>query len=97
MVLHESGIQPLLELVAADPKIDWLRIVLHVGQCQLIEGRCRRVLEGERPENGLTRFIANSTRGVVHHISAGTKVVPAARPGERVGKLYLVAKQVRES
>ena len=51
IILHEPAQEPLRQVVAADPVVDRLRVVLHVGQCQLVEGRCRRVLERERAED----------------------------------------------
>ena len=54
-VLHEPGVQPLLQLVAADAEVDRLRVLLHVGQRQLIERRGGGGLERERAEDAPCR------------------------------------------
>src|SRR6185436_16975353 len=36
-VLHKSGDQPLTQFIVANSEIDWLRVILHIGQRQLIE------------------------------------------------------------
>ena len=60
-ILHESGVQPLRQLVGADPEIDGLRVVLHVSQCQLIKRQSGSVLEGKCSENRESGLIAGAT------------------------------------
>src|SRR5437867_4063244 len=93
-VLHESGREPLLQLVAADSEVDGLRVLLHVGQCQLTEGRGRRVIKRERPEDRGTGLAARAAAGVMDETSAEAQVVPAARPRQRIRELRLVAKDI---
>ena len=51
-VLHETGVKPLAQLVAADSVVDRLRVLLHVVQGQLVERRSGGALEGEGAEDG---------------------------------------------
>ena len=57
-VLRERHRHPLLQLVAGDAVADRLRVLLHVGQRQLIERRRRRAEERERAEHGLAGLAA---------------------------------------
>ena len=93
-VLHEPGIEPLRQLVAADPEVDRLRVVLHVGQRQLIEGRGRRVHERERAEDRGAGLAARAAGGVMDHAAAEAEVVLAVRPRQRVRELRLVTEEV---
>src|ERR1044072_5191323 len=69
-ILHESGNQPLLELVAVDAEIYRLCVILYVSQRQLTEGGCGSVLEGKRTQDCRTRLATSSTRGVMDHAPA---------------------------
>ena len=93
-VLHEPAVEPLLQVVAADPEVDRLRVLLHVGQRQLIEGRRGRVLERERAEHRGAGLAARAAGGVMDHAAAEADVVLAARPRQRVRELRLVAEEV---
>src|SRR5262249_50202654 len=57
-VLHEESIEPLLQDIVADAEIDGLRILLDVGECQLVERSRGGALKGERAENRRARFAA---------------------------------------
>src|SRR6185436_10111811 len=96
-VLDKSGQEPLRQLVATDPKVDRLGVVLHICQRQLTEGRSGGVLEGECAEYRGAGFAAGPARSMMDHASAKTKIVSAERPGQRVRELPLVTKYVRRS
>src|SRR5262245_51854698 len=91
-VLHEAGIKPLRQFVTADSEVDRLRVVLHVGQCQLVEGRGGRIAEGERAEDRRAWLAARAARGVMNQADTETEVMLAKRPRQRVRKLRLVTK-----
>src|ERR1044071_2717462 len=84
VVLHKPCNEPLRQLVAADPEVDRLRVILHVGQGQLIKWRRRGVLERERAEYGGAGLAARAARSMADHTAADAEVVLADRPGERV-------------
>src|SRR5262249_15360673 len=50
-VLHERGVEVLRQFVTIHAEIDRLRVLLHVGERELIERLRRRVLERERAED----------------------------------------------
>ena len=91
-----AAVEPLLQLVAADAEIDGLRVLLHVGQRQLIEGRGGGVLERERAQHRGAGLAAGAARGVMDHAAAEAHVVLAVRPRQRVGELRLVAIEIGE-
>src|SRR5262249_6160517 len=77
-ILHEEGVQPLLQCVRADPEIDRLRVLLHVVECELIERSCRCVLDCKRAEHGSSRFASESAGRVMHQARAKAQVMAAA-------------------
>src|SRR6185503_1413515 len=79
-VLREHADEPLIELVAADAEADWLRVVLHLRQRQLIERRRRGVEECKRAEHRGAGLAAGAARVVAGSSAAETKIVFAARP-----------------
>src|SRR4051812_38588825 len=94
VVLNEKCVEPLWQLVAADPEVDRLRVVLHVGKCELTKRSRRCVAERERAEDRSAGFTAGAAGGVVDHATAETQVVFACRPRQRVGKLHLVSPKI---
>lgn len=60
-VLHEKGIQPLLEQVRGHSEADRLRVLLNVGERQLIQRSSRRISEGERTQDRGARLAAESS------------------------------------
>src|SRR5215813_9106805 len=93
-VLHESGQQPLRQIVAADAKVDRLLVVLHVVKGQLIQWRGRRVLECKRAQDRCAGFAASASGSVTDHTAAEAQVVFAERPRDRVGKLKLMTPEI---
>src|SRR5262245_8542841 len=96
-VLNEAGQKPLRQLIAADPKIDWLRVVLHVRKRQLAEGRRRRALERECAEDCRARLASGASGGVMDHAPTEAQIVLAKRPGQRIRELNLVTEDVGRS
>src|SRR6185436_12876467 len=94
VVLYEACQEPLRQLIAADAEVDRLCVILHVGQCQLAEGRRRCATESEGAEYGSAGLTARAARGVMDHTSAKSQVVFAKRPRQGVRKLHLMAKDV---
>src|SRR5215212_404132 len=93
-VLHEHGVEPLRQVVAADAEVDWLRIALHVSKRQLSKWCGGAVSESERAEDRCARLAAGSTRAVMDDAAAETQVVFAERPREGVRELHLVTPQI---
>src|SRR5207244_4059817 len=89
--------EPLRQLVAADPEIDRLRVLLHVGERQLIERRRRCVLEREGAEDGGAGLVAGAAGGVMNPASAEAEVMAAVRPRQCVGQLQLAAEKIGEA
>ena len=89
-VLDECGIEPLIELVAADAEADWLCVLLHVGERQLVERLRRRVPERKRTEHRRAGLVAAAAGMVIDDVAAETDVMPAARPRQRIGNLQFV-------
>src|SRR5262252_6051771 len=91
-VLHKGGQKPLGQFIAADPKVDRLLIILHVGQSQLIERQSAAGARAEKREgtkDGGAGFAARAARLVMQHAPAKAEVVRTVRPGQRVRKLKL--------
>ncbi len=93
-VLHEACGEPLCEVVTIDAEIDWLRVVLDVGQGELIKGSGGGVLERKGAQDGGAGLATCSARVVTNQASAQAKVVNAMCPGQSIGQLNLVAVQV---
>src|SRR5262245_22593012 len=93
-VLNESGREPLRQFIAADPEVDGLCVLLNVGKCQLAEWRRRCVVERERTEDRRAGLAAGSAGSVTNNASTEAEIVPAQRPGQRVGELRLMTKNV---
>src|SRR4029079_14168414 len=96
-VLNEAGVEPLCQLVAADAEVDRLRVILNVGERELIEGRRRGVLERERAQDRGAGLAARAAGRVMDCARAEAEVVIAARPRKSVRQLCLMAEQVRGS
>src|SRR5262245_18004234 len=95
-VLHEYVVEPLLQLIAADAEVDRLRVILDVGERQLIERLRCRVQEGKRAEYRRARLAACSTGSMMHDASTESQVMHTARPRHRIGKLKLMTEEVGE-
>src|SRR5437773_3682679 len=99
-VLHKSREQPLRQLIAADPEVNRLLIILNIGQRQLIERQSTagaRAEESEGTEDRCAWFAAAAARGVMQHAAAKFEIMRAARPGHGIGKLELMTPEIRKT
>src|SRR6185369_11956522 len=74
-VLGEAGYQPLAQFVGTDAKVNWLRVILYVVECQLIERRRCCVLECECAQDCSSGFATKAPRRVMNHATAKTEIV----------------------
>ena len=94
-VLRIAGDEPLAQFVARDAVVDRLRVLLHVGQRQLVERRRRRVEEGEGAEHREAGLVAGAAGRVANQAAAEPDRVPAARPRQRVRELRTAGRRDR--
>src|SRR5690348_8537669 len=76
-ILDEHRVEPLAQVVAVDPEVDRLRVVLHVVQRQLAKRRRGCVLERERAEDRGTGLTARTTGRVMNDAAAEPQIMLA--------------------
>src|SRR5215831_10371749 len=99
-VLHKCGQPPLRQIITTDPEIDWLLIILHIRQRQLIKwqrGSRAGAQEGKGSQDGGAGLTAGAARLMMHNAAAKFEIVRTLGPGQGVGKLVLMTPKIREA